>query len=54
MTYRQALDLLYDNTPVELILTSHETSDYYEFVGGCGGDITRYRVYKATGQIYEK
>ena len=54
MTHRQALDLLYNNTPVEIIIDSHETPDYYEFVGECGGDVMRYRVYKATGKIYEK
>lgn len=54
MTHKQALELLYNSTPVETILTSYEALDYFEFVGECGGDVIRYRVYKATGKIYEK
>ena len=54
MTKRQAIDILYDNTPAEIILNSHETSEFYEFVVECGSDVMRYRIYKKDGSVYEK
>lgn len=54
MTYKQALNILYTQAAVEVVLEYHETPDFWEFVGDSGGDVHRYRVYKETGKIYVK
>lgn len=54
MTYKQALNVLYTNTAVEVVLDSYETPEFWEFVATAGGDTNRYRVYKETGKIYVK
>lgn len=54
MTKKEALDLLYSKTPIEIVYDGYETPDFFEFVGECGGDSLRYRVYKTDGKIYEK
>ena len=54
ITKNDALDILFDNTPIEIILDSYDAPDFYEFVGECGGDVMRYRIYKKDGSIYEK
>ena len=54
MTHRQALEIVYYKTPIEIIISSHETPDFFEFVGECGGDVMKYRVYKSDGKVYEK
>lgn len=54
MTYKQALNILYTKTAVEVVLEYHETPDFWEFVGDSGGDVHRYRVYKETSKIYVK
>ena len=54
MTYKDALDILFDNTPTDYIMEHHETQDFFEFHCSCGGDACTYRVYKATGDIYER
>ena len=54
MTYKQALKILYESTPVEIVKGSYETPNFWEFIGSCGGDICRYRVYKSSGKVYEK
>jgi hypothetical protein len=54
MTYKKAVQILYDNTPMEIIYNSTETSDFFEFRGECAGDMMCYRVYKEDGAIYAK
>lgn len=54
MTYKDALDILFEETPTDYILESNETPDYYQFYVSCGGDACTYRIYKATGRINEK
>ena len=54
MTQSEAIKILYDNTPIEIIYDGHETPDYFEFIGECGGDALRYRVYKKDGKVYSK
>ena len=54
MTYKEALNILFEETPIETIYDSYDTSEYFEFVGSCGGDSLKYRIYKETGKIYEK
>lgn len=54
MSYTEALKILYENTPIETVYEDYETPDFFEFVGQCGGDSLRYRVYKKDGKIYEK
>ena len=54
MTYKEALNILFEETPIEDILAYHEAPDYWEFVGTAGGDPVRYRVDKKNGQIYFK
>lgn len=54
MTYKQALEILFDNTPIETIDHYHEAPDFFEFIGRAGGDSLTYRVYKKDGSIYAK
>ena len=54
MTYKQALEILFDSTCIETISAYHETPDYWDFVGECGGDSLHYRIYKKTGEVYAK
>lgn len=54
MSYKEALNILLDSTPIEIIDESYDTPEYFEFRGTCGGDALRYRVYKKDGTIYEK
>lgn len=53
MTTKEAMNILFDSTPIETIDRIIETPDYIEFVGECGGDVMRYRVYN-NGKVYEK
>ena len=54
MTYKQAVEILFKETCIEIIGYYHEAPDYFEFIGTCGGDVMKYRVYKKTGKVYEK
>lgn len=54
MTYKEALNILFEETSIEDILAYHEAPNYWEFVGTAGGDPVRYRIYKENGEVYEK
>jgi hypothetical protein len=45
MTFDEALNIIIEDTPLEIILQVDETPDFYQFVGEAGGDILTYRVY---------
>lgn len=53
MTLKEARNILFDNTPIEIIISSTQTKDYVQFVGEVGGDVLTYRVYN-DGRVYEK
>jgi hypothetical protein len=46
MTFDEALNIIIENTPLEIISRVDETPDFYQFVGEAGGDILTYRVYR--------
>ena len=54
MTYQDALDILFEETPTDYILEVNETPDFFQFQVSCGGDSCNYRIYKETGKISEK
>ena len=54
MTRQDALDILFESTPIDYILEINETSDFFQFHVNCGGDACTYRIYKKDGNIYEK
>ena len=54
MTYKDALDILFEETPTDYILETCEMPDFYQFHVSCGGDACTYRVYKADGRIHER
>ena len=54
MTEKEAIKIVMNQTPIETIINSFSTPEYYDILGECGGDILRYRVYKKTGAVYEK
>ena len=54
MTYKQAVNILFEETPTDYILEYFETPDCFQFNVSCGGDLCRYRVYKETGKVVEK
>jgi hypothetical protein len=54
MTYKDALEILFEETPTDYILESDEMPEFYQFHVSCGGDACTYRVYKADGRITAK
>lgn len=54
MSMKEAMDILFENTPTELIHEAHNEPDFYEFHVSMGGDAAVYRVYKKDGKVYEK
>jgi hypothetical protein len=53
MTIKKAKAILFDKTPIEVIISSTQTKDYIQFVGKVGGDVLTYRIYN-DGRISEK
>ena len=53
ITIKEATEILFENTCMELIDDVYQTPDYVEFRGTCGGDALRFRVYN-DGKVYEK
>lgn len=53
LTFSEAVDLLFDETPIEDILSINTDPDFWEFFGLAGGDACTYRVYK-DGRLVEK
>ena len=51
MNSREAINILLEETPIELIYDTYETPDFFEFHGSAGGDSLCYRVYKKDGMI---
>lgn len=54
ITYNDAIEILYDNTPTDYVMESDETPDFFQFRVSCGGDACTYRIYKKDGRIHEK
>jgi hypothetical protein len=54
MTNKDALDILFEETPTDYIMDSQETPDFFQFQVSCGGDACTYRIYKKDGRICEK
>ena len=48
-----ALEIIYNYTPIELINDIIETPDYIEFRGACNGNILKFRVYN-DGRVCEE
>ena len=53
MTFDEALGIIMEDTPLEIILQVDETPDFYQFVGEVGGDVLTYRVYH-NGTLVQK
>ena len=53
ISYKDAINLLFRETPIEEILSVNTDPDFWEFIGLAGGDACVYRVYK-DGRIFEK
>lgn len=54
MKYKEAVEILFDNTPTDYIMEHDEAPDFFQFRVSCGGDAYTYRIYKKDGSIYEK
>jgi hypothetical protein len=54
MTERDALDILFEETPTDYIMEGYETPDYFQFQVSCGGDACTYRIYKKDGRVCQK
>ena len=54
MKYKEAVEILFNNTPTDYIIDYFGTPDFFEFHVSCGGDACTYRIYKADGRIHEK
>ena len=53
MTLEEAIKIINENTPIEIIMSIDRAPDYYQFVGYVGGDILTYRVYNS-GTLTQK
>lgn len=53
MRVREALNILFEQTALEIVYETHETRDFVEVVGTAGGDAVRYRVYN-DGTVFRK
>lgn len=53
ISIKEATEIIFENTCMEIIDDTFQTPDYVEFRGTCGGDVLRYRVYN-DGSIGEK
>ena len=54
MKYKEAVNILFDNTPTDYIMEYDETPDFFQFRVNCGGNTCTYRVYKVDGRIHER
>ena len=54
MTLKDAIKIIYEKTPLDIIYEQFETPDFFEFHGSAGGDSLTYRVDKKTKNICEK
>ena len=50
---KQIQDLVFQNTPIDTILSTYELSNGIEVIGSAGGDTLTYRFYN-NGTIVEK
>lgn len=53
MTIKEALEILYNTTALEIVYETHQGRDFVEVIGNAGGDPLRYRVYN-DGSVYQK
>lgn len=54
MTYTDAIEILFEETPTDHIFESCETPEFFEFQVCCGGDACTYRIYKKDGRVHER
>ena len=54
MKYKEAVEILLEETPTDYIMEYDETPDFFQFHVSCGGDACTYRVYKADGRVHER
>ena len=54
MSYKEAVEILFEETPTDYILESFEAPDFFQFYVSCGGDVITYRVHKDTGRVHER
>ena len=50
---RRIQELVYQNTPIDTIVSTYDLRNGIEVVGRAGGDILTYRIYD-NGQVVEK
>jgi hypothetical protein len=54
MKRQDAIEILFEETPADYILEDFETPEFFEFYVSAGGDALKYRIYKKTGEVYER
>ncbi len=54
MTYTDAIEILFEETPTDYILEHFDTPEFFEFHVNCGGDACTYRIYKDSGRVHER
>lgn len=54
MKRKDAIEILFEETPADYILEDFETPEFFEFYVSAGGDALKYRIYKASGKVCEK
>ena len=54
MLYKEAIKILFEETPADYILEHFETPDFWEFHVSAGGDLLNYRIYKKNRCLVER
>ena len=54
MNYKEAVNILLEETPTDYIMEYDETPEFFQFRVCCGGDACTYRIYKNNGVLVEK
>lgn len=54
ITYKEAVNILLEETPTDYVMDFDEAPDFFQFHVSCGGDSCTYRIYKSNGMICEK
>ena len=54
MLYKEAITILFNETPTDYILEHFEAPTFWEFHVSAGGDLLTYRINKENGCVTER
>ena len=53
MTKKTLKEIIFTNTPIDRVISTHEGNGFIDVVGCAGGDTMTYRIYE-NGQVTER